>query len=208
MRTREKILQTARRMFNEHGIENTSAKMIAAEMEISDGNLRYHFRTKEDLVYGLYMQLVEGFNRQFTPYDQDEFPRLWEIYQTLQSVYSRLYEHRYLMADFMAIMRKYPKIEQHYRALIQQRKQQFRQVLQALMSMGILKADVPQQQYEQMIEQFYVLSDAWIGHAEVFLKEAGPEQKVQHYVNLAFSLTAPYLTEKGRQEYESLLSID
>lgn len=208
MRTREKILETARRMFNEHGIDNTSAKMIAAEMGISDGNLRYHFRTKEDLVYGLYMQLVEGFNRQFTPYDQGDLPGLGEIYQTLHSVFARLYEHRYLMADFITIMRKYPKIEQHYRELIQQRKQQFRRVLQVLMSGGILKVDIPEQQYEKMIEQFYILSDAWIGHAEVFLKEAGHAQRVKHYANLIFSMIAPYLTEKGREEYESLLNKD
>lgn len=205
MSTREKILHTARQMFNKRGIENASAKMIAAEIGISDGNLRYHFRTKEDLIYALYRQLAEGFDQQFISLDTAHQINLTQIYVMLDSVYRRLYAHRYLMADFMAIMRKYTRIEQDYRQLIKRREQQFTRLIELFRLQGILKDDIPMSQYYQMIQQFYVFSDAWIGHAEIFMKEAGAEEKIRHYVHLAFSMIAPYLTEKGREQYEYAL---
>ena len=206
MTTREKILEQARRMFNTLGMESASAKMIANELSISDGNLRYHFRTKEDLVYALYMQLVEGFDRQFAPFDTVNEMNIDQIYQSLHTVYGKLYAHRYLMADFMAIMRKYPKIAQHYRELTQQRKQQFRRVLKVLKASDILNNDISEKQYEQLMEQFNLLSDTWIGHAEVFMEKSSGDEKVLHYVRLAFSIIAPYLTEKGKVQYEYALT--
>jgi AcrR family transcriptional regulator len=208
MRTRDKILETARQMFNELGIDNTSAKMIATELGISDGNLRYYFRTKEDLVYALYMQLVDGFNQQFTPYTTEEAISLGQTYHTLHSVFERLYTHRYLMADFMAIMRKYPKIEQHYQQLIQSRKQLFRRLIEIMQKEGIFKDDIPHSQYENVIDQFYILSDAWIGHAEVFFKDKDPAKKVKHYARLTFSLFVPYLSTRGMYEYINIFNND
>ena len=206
MKTRDKILQTARLMFNKQGIDGCSARMIAAEMNISDGNLRYYFRTKEDLVYALYMQLADDFTQQFATYDTTVSRSLEQVYQSIYSVYAQLYEHRYLMADFMAIMRKYPNIEEHYRALVEQRKRQFIHVIDILKKTGILKDELPPHQYGNLIEQFYVFSDAWIGQAEVFLKEATHEEKVKHYSQLAFSMIAPYLTSLGWQQYEQVSS--
>ncbi|MEK6480729.1 TetR/AcrR family transcriptional regulator [Catalinimonas sp. 4WD22] len=204
MDTKEKILHTARDLFNERGLESTSAKNIAATLEISDGNLRYHFRTKEGLVYALYMQLVEAFNQQLMQFEVQKFT-LKQVYQSLTFVYSRLYTYRFLMADFVAIMRKYPKIQQHYRALTQTRKQQFAQFAEALTQEGIFKNDIPASQYAHMSEQLSLLSDAWIGHAEV-LYEGDEQQKLKHYTMLAFSMLVPYLTTKGMYEYIDIVS--
>lgn len=204
MDTKEKILHTARDLFNEKGLESTSAKNIAATLEISDGNLRYHFRTKEDLVYALYMQLVEAFNQQLIQFEAPKFT-LKQVYQSLTFVYSRLYAYRFLMSDFVAIMRKYPKIQDHYRTLTQIRKQQFAQFAEVLTQEGIFKNDIPASQYAHMTEQLSLLSDAWIGHAEV-LYEGDEQQKLKHYIMLAFSMLVPYLTTKGMYEYIDIVS--
>ncbi|MDF9801203.1 AcrR family transcriptional regulator [Catalinimonas alkaloidigena] len=204
MNTKEKILATAKDLFNERGLESTSAKNIAATLKISDGNLRYHFRTKEDLVYALYMQLVEAFDQQLTQFEAQSFS-LHLVYQTLSYVYHKLYAYRFLMADFVAIMRKYPKIQLHYRALTHTRKQQLSQFTEALTQEGIFKNDIPVSQYAHLTEQLSLLSDAWIGHAEV-LYEGDEQQKLKHYTMLAFSMLVPYLTTKGMYEYIDIVS--
>ena len=61
MKTRDKILQTALNLFNQHGVPNVTLRRIAAEMFISQGNLNYHFKHREDIIEALYFQLLETF---------------------------------------------------------------------------------------------------------------------------------------------------
>jgi AcrR family transcriptional regulator len=60
MRTRDKILQAALALFNESGENNVSLAQIAAELDISEGNLWYHFRTKRDLIAALLEELEQS----------------------------------------------------------------------------------------------------------------------------------------------------
>ncbi|MEM7023448.1 MAG: helix-turn-helix domain-containing protein [Pseudomonadota bacterium] len=48
--TAERIVEAARRRFNQRGYSATSLHEIAASIGISQGNLTYHFPSKRDLV--------------------------------------------------------------------------------------------------------------------------------------------------------------
>ena len=50
--TKEKIIETSIKLFNEKGCLNTSTRHIADELGISVGNLYYHFKNKEDILSG------------------------------------------------------------------------------------------------------------------------------------------------------------
>jgi len=49
-RTRQQILETAQRLFNEHGYDATSLQMIADEMGVTKAAVYYHFRAKSDIL--------------------------------------------------------------------------------------------------------------------------------------------------------------
>jgi len=50
-RTRQQILDTAQRLFNELGYDATSLQMIADEMGLTKAAVYYHFRAKGDILY-------------------------------------------------------------------------------------------------------------------------------------------------------------
>ncbi|MDJ0788874.1 MAG: TetR family transcriptional regulator [Myxococcota bacterium] len=60
-KTRERILEASRRLFNERGYAATSLAEIAADVGISQGNLTYHFPAKRDLVTGIEEETRERF---------------------------------------------------------------------------------------------------------------------------------------------------
>ena len=58
-KTKAKIIQKALELYNERGIANVSSKTIAAELNISDGNLRYHYKNKEALITTILLEMIE-----------------------------------------------------------------------------------------------------------------------------------------------------
>lgn len=61
--TRERIVEEARRLFNEQGYEHVTTAALAAHLGIAEGNLWYHFKTKRALLDALaarYAELIEA----------------------------------------------------------------------------------------------------------------------------------------------------
>jgi AcrR family transcriptional regulator len=58
MKTRDRILETSLRLFNEAGVAKVSTNRIATEAEISFGNLYYHFKNKGQIVEWLFRHFL------------------------------------------------------------------------------------------------------------------------------------------------------
>lgn len=84
MTKREKILETAMRLFVEKGIQSTPTSLIAKEAGVATGTLFHHFKSKEELVNALYNSifdsLLEYQQAHFNP-DTDVKERLRQIWR-------------------------------------------------------------------------------------------------------------------------------
>ena len=74
MKTAQRILLTATQLFNEQGERNVTANDIALELDISPGNLYYHFKGKDGIVSALFAEYYrELASILATPLTADDF---------------------------------------------------------------------------------------------------------------------------------------
>ena len=63
MKTAERILLTALELFNDSGESNVSCVDLALELDISPGNLYYHYKGKEVIVVALFEMYKERMDK-------------------------------------------------------------------------------------------------------------------------------------------------
>lgn len=74
MTTKDKIIEVSIKLFNEKGCLNTSTRHIADELNMSVGNLYYHFKNKEEILTAIFLQYLKIVFKEVSSldYSQDE----------------------------------------------------------------------------------------------------------------------------------------
>jgi len=97
-RTRERILETSLELFNRHGEPNITTADIADEMNISPGNLYYHFRNKDQIVGDLYA----AYEARVLPLLADPAGRqidVEDLWMLLHLIFEQMWAYRFLYRD-------------------------------------------------------------------------------------------------------------
>lgn len=106
--TRNRILVTSLLLFNEYGEPNTTTNEIANEVDISPGNLHYHFHKKSDLVEALLAEFQADIRRILEPPpDETTIDDFWVFLHLLLEM---LAAYRFLLRDMETLVASYPKV--------------------------------------------------------------------------------------------------
>lgn len=198
MKTRDKILQTALNLFNQHGVPNVTLRRIAAELFISQGNLNYHFKHREDIIEALFFQLMETFEAEKSKLDTEKMDFQFVLDSTRNGM-EALFKYRFLMIDFNQVMRENPKIHQHFKELEEIRKTTYLYSFDLAIKAGIMRAPAFEGEYVGLNERIRVFSDFWIASAEIYNEPA--ESTVDKYHNLLVEMFFPYFTKEAQREF-------
>lgn len=198
MKTREKILHTALNLFNEFGVPNITLRRIAAEMNISQGNLNYYFKHREDIIEALYFQLLETFNAEKSRLDNEKMDFHFVLNSTRAGM-EALYQYRFLMIDFNQNMRENPKLHEHFKQLEEIRKQTYLHSFNLAIDANIMRAPAYKGEYEGLNERIRVFSDFWIASAEVYNEPK--ETTVDKYHQLLVEMFFPYFTKDAQRDF-------
>lgn len=203
MKTKERILAKALELFNSEGLKEVTLRKIAVALEMSQGNLNYHFKTKGDLIAALYFDLVAHMDREMEKIAQDQ-ALLPLIYESSWVSMKTLYDYRFITKDLYAVLDADPDLKKHYLGLQGLRKQQYLQLFNHLTQQGLMRPEEFEGEYLGLYERMNILGDNWI-NASILFK--GKDQAVvKHYHRLLFEMVYPYLTEEGKKGYDGLMN--
>ncbi|MBV8328585.1 TetR/AcrR family transcriptional regulator [Chryseobacterium sp.] len=201
MKTRDKILFKALELFNEKGYNTITTRHIAAELNISAGNLHYHFRHSEDIIKILFTELSLKMDGLLNTMKKMENTTLEDLYQFTLSTSKIFYSYRFIFVNFVDILKNIPEIKSQYEGIHISRKEEFQVIFSGFQKNGILKKDVPDFIMDSLIQQIFIIADNWITHNYMILK-LNETKAVHHYTLLQMNLFYPFLTEKQQKLYE------
>ena len=126
-------------MFNAQGEPNVTTNHIADELDISPGNLYYHFRNKEDIVEQVFAR-YEARMDQALLVPEDRLPNLEDVWLQLHLVFECMWDYRFLYRDLVDILSRNRKLKTHFARILNRAATSAGEVLKGLATAGIVRA--------------------------------------------------------------------
>ncbi len=205
-RTRERILELSLRLFNEQGEPQVTTSAIADEMNISPGNLYYHFRNKDDIVNALFEQYereMEGLLRL-----PGELPAdVEDAWLFLHLLFETIWRHRFVYRDLSDLLTRNRRVETHFRTILEGKSRTARRLCDGLAAAGQLHAT--DFEIDALATNMVVVATWWLQYEYVLepRRFGEPEHQAAALARGAFqvlALTGAYLSGDARALFERL----
>ncbi|WP_051881787.1 TetR/AcrR family transcriptional regulator [Chryseobacterium soli] len=201
MKTKEKIAVKALQLFNEKGYNNITTRHIAAELNISPGNLHYHFKHSEDIINLLFRALISKMDALMKQLEKNEYKDLESLYDFTYSSFEIFYNYQFIFLNFLDILHRIPEIETEYELLSIRRKEEFQTIFESFQKNKILKENIPDFIMDNLLTQMFVFGNNWISHNKITLK-LNKEEAVKYYTLVQMNFFYLLLNEEQQKLYE------
>lgn len=203
---KKKIIDQAVAVFNRKGISKTTLRDIARELAISDGHLRYYFKTKEELVHATFSEMEQEISTLAAATGATSAFDVQTLVAPLTSVYRIMYRYVFFFSESTAILETFPKVYVAYEQLFQNRRQMFLTLFEQYKREGVFEDTVEDHLFPLLFEQVFILSDSWVRYAR--LPQYGhlsQEEHIKHYVAVTVALLLPYFNADLRAQVSNWL---
>ena len=199
-RTRERILETGLALFNELGEPNVTTNHIADELDISPGNLYYHFRNNDDIIEQLFARFEERLDVALvTP--EDRLPTLEDIWLQLHMVYECIWDYRFLYRDLVEILSRNRKLRLHFGRILKRGADNATGVLSGLVRAGIMRASADE--IRATAGNILLISTFWLNYAAV-RGEKNEQAAIRQGIHHVMMLIAPFMRDAERLHLNTL----
>jgi Transcriptional regulator len=200
--TRQRILDRSLAMFNERGEPRVTTNHIADELEISPGNLYYHFRNKDDIIEQLFVRYEQRMDEALTPPD-DRLPGLEDIWMQLHRVFECIWDYRFLYRDLLEILSRNRRLRVRFARILRRADERARTVMRGLAQAGVIRASAAE--IEAAATNLLVLATFWLNYAAI-RGERDEQAAIRDGIVQVMMLLAPFLRDGERVHLHRLVS--
>jgi AcrR family transcriptional regulator len=200
-RTAERILEVTLDLFNRFGEPNVSTTLISAELNISPGNLYYHYRAKDELVNILFDRYESALDELLNAAgDVSNVEDAWLFFHML---FELIWRYRFLYRDLNDLLSKNRRLEMQFQLVLKNKSRAVQSVLDGLNRGSAMHIDV--RAAEPVASAMVVVLTYWLSYEYVRdpRRALEPESAGAALLRGAFhvlSLLMPYL-EPAQKEH-------
>jgi len=205
-RTAERILEVTLDLFNRFGEPNVSTTLISAEMNISPGNLYYHYPAKDELINSLFDRYEKALNELLGA--ADNVRHIEDAWLFLHMLFELIWQYRFLYRDLNDLLSKNRRLETHFQFVLKNKSVAVRNLLDGLGRGNSMRID--SREVEPVATAMVVVLTYWLSYEYVRdpRRALEPESAGAALLRGAYhvlSLLTPYLEVAQREHLQSLV---
>ncbi|TXH73545.1 MAG: TetR/AcrR family transcriptional regulator [Lysobacteraceae bacterium] len=188
-------------MFNAQGEPNVTTNHIADELEISPGNLYYHFRNKDDIIEQLFARYEERMDNALSP-PSGRLPELEDIWLQLHLVFECIWDYRFLYRDLVDILSRNRRLRLRFARILKRADESAHLVMRGLGQGGIMRASADE--LNAAATNVLVLSTFWLNYSAA-RGDRDEQAAIRQGIVQVMMLLAPFLRDAERLHLNTLI---
>jgi AcrR family transcriptional regulator len=198
--TRQRILDASLAMFNAQGEPNVTTNHIADELEISPGNLYYHFRNKDDIIEQLFGGYEQRMDAALTAPD-GRLPGLEDVWLQLHLVFECIWDYRFLYRDLVDILTRNRRMRLRFARILKRADEQAHKVMRGLVQAGIMRASADE--VDAASTNILVIATFWLNYAAA-RGDKDERASIRDGIVQVMMLISPFLRDAERVHLNTL----
>ncbi len=198
-RTAERILEVTLDLFNRFGEPNVSTTLISAELNISPGNLYYHYPAKDELINSLFDRYESGLSELLNA--ADGVRDVEDAWFFLHTLFELIWQYRFLYRDLNDLLSKNRRLETHFQYVLKNKTRAVRALLDGMSRSGAVRIDT--RELEATATSMVVVLTYWLSYEYVrdprrALEPEAAQQALLRGAHHVLHLLVPYLEPAQR----------
>lgn len=189
----DKIITGSVKLFNESGINQTSFRNIASLLKISDGHIRYYFKTKESLLIAIFNKMNSDILLIANQSKNDILNTEADLKNKLQGAFNVMVNYSFFFVESPKTIIQFPELTLAYKNLVEGRKSLFLSLFQSLTSEGFFKKTFSAELQESAFYSIFIISDSWIRYYVIMNNQEPNEEAIDFHCKLVFNILLPYI---------------
>jgi AcrR family transcriptional regulator len=204
-RTAERILEVTLDLFNRFGEPNVSTTLISAELNISPGNLYYHYPAKDELINSLFDRYEKALSELL--HAADGVRNVEDAWLFFHMLFELIWQYRFLYRDLNDLLSKNRRLETHFQFVLKNKSRAVQSVLAGLSRGNAMRID--SREAEPVAAAMVVVLTYWLSYEYVRdpRRALEPESAGAALMRGAYhvlSLLMPYLRADSREHLHTL----
>ena len=204
IKTSQRIVNSSLELFNQLGERSVSTNHIAAHMEISPGNLYYHFPNKQAIISVLFNE-YEALVMSFLRLPEGRVPDVADKRFYLQQLLDAMWRYRFLYRDIEHLLHSDSELAIRYRRFSQNCLTQAQAIYAGFVEAGVLNM-TPLQIVSLTLNAWIILT-SWVSFLCTTRENSDQlsEQAIKRGVYQLLVLESGFVTDQAREAVDELI---